>query len=68
MEVPFGGGVGANSRGYRAPCINYEHFRTVDFSQYNYVSMHVLNICVRVCGLFVKQNYKSLSLLFNLDN
>ena len=37
-------------------------------SQYNYVSMHVLNICVRVCGLFVKQNYKSVSLLFNLDN
>ena len=44
--------------------------RTVDFSQYNYVSMHVLNICVRVCGLFVRQNYKSVSvfLLFNLDN
>jgi len=38
------------------------------FGQNNYVSMHVLNICVLVCGLFVKQNYKSVSLLFNLDN
>ena len=31
---------------------------------FNYVSMHGLIICVQVCGLFVKQNYKSVSFCF----